>query len=1039
MKKRWKRVLRTGGLVLAAALLLVIGFSLYVYFHKPALKSYFEKTLSKRPGLTVTIGRLHYRLFPLRVEADSVKVVFISALGRAEIEAGRAEAAGSLQRILNKQRPYLDTLTLSGLKLEFLEDPNAPSPGLVDIRGLARTISGYLEYVSRLTAGISTLHVGLPAEGMDIAAAGVELRGSGGDRDSVSISAASFDFRNDTPKSELSAGIKLDAAWPRTEPFRLDGTLDLAAASVTLRVQKWRAGDIGLKAAFRSEEKSLTVSSLALDMPGLLSLSGSAVVGMGKESSVVVSSRLEIQSIELAKKTFAPFLPPDLPDFSIDGGLAWEGEVRREITSGVAKVTLDGTVRLPPARFTLKRGGLSIDQVLSAEVRLQGDPARPRANGLIEGSRGQAAAGAVRAAGLSFRLPFELDGSRVKLAAFKVRAAEFVVQAGAREVRLDGPSLTGRGRFDFANLSAAADSLAVEVPRLGRIDVAGEMGAGPKPKLAVSLTSRGLDIGAALVFLSGIAPQAVTAWQPAGRADLSLRVRSGPDDPGRYRLQGSVRLSKAAFQDASGSIVSEGLEPVLDFDAALLTPMGPVPFTLSFNLARGESLWKDAYFNWAKEPVRLEAKGEFDPRAVAVRGVEAKLLFAPFGELDAHGSATFGPQPRFAFRLAVPSIDLARLYAFLGQMSPARATTLELGGRAEAEADIAVGTSLRAGGLIRIRDARAVQKDGSLLLAGLDADLPFSISNGVRPGDETGDYSVAPGFLQVKEAKTPALSLTALRLDFLSARNLFLFFPVALDLWGARLGLGHTVLSVSPAGFGPRGASTLSLAGLDLSKLPFNSESFRLAGKASIPESAVEITPREFRFQGRMLAELFGGRMTLDGLRVTDVFTPGRRIMLQAEVLGLDLGLLTASVPFGEVTGVVDVSVRDLVLSYGQPESFVLTIRSVPAKGVSQKFSLKAVDNLSVISSGGQAAAPSNSFLTKFVNSFNYSRMGIACSLRNDVFTLQGTVIEGGVQYLVRRSTFFGIDVVNAKPVNTISFKDMLGRLERVGQNQEKK
>ena len=262
---------------------------------------------------------------------------------------------------------------------------------------------------------------------------------------------------------------------------------------------------------------------------------------------------------------------------------------------------------------------------------------------------------------------------------------------------------------------------------------------------------------------------------------------------------------------------------------------------------------------------------------------------------------------------------------------------------------------------------------------------------------------------------------------------------MALDLWGARLGLGHTVLSVSPAGFGPRGASTLSLADLDLSKLPFNSESFRLAGKASIPESAVEITPREFRFQGRMLAELFGGRMTLDGLGVTDVFTPGRRIMLQAEVLGLDLGLMTASVPFGEVTGVVDVSVRDLVLSYGQPESFVLTIRSVPAKGVSQKFSLKAVDNLSVISSGGQAAAPSNSFLTKFVNSFNYSRMGIACSLRNDVFTLQGTVIEGGVQYLVRRSTFFGIDVVNAKPVNTISFKDMLGRLERVGQNQEKK
>jgi hypothetical protein len=111
----------------------------------------------------------------------------------------------------------------------------------------------------------------------------------------------------------------------------------------------------------------------------------------------------------------------------------------------------------------------------------------------------------------------------------------------------------------------------------------------------------------------------------------------------------------------------------------------------------------------------------------------------------------------------------------------------------------------------------------------------------------------------------------------------------------------------------------------------------------------------------------------------------------------------------------------------------------VPRKGVSRKFSLKAVDNLSVISSAGQSAAPSNNFLTKFVPSFNYSRIGIACSLKNDVFTLQGTIVEGGIQYLVRRSTFFGIDVVNGNQVNRISFKDMLDRMKRVGQSQGKK
>jgi hypothetical protein len=82
---------------------------------------------------------------------------------------------------------------------------------------------------------------------------------------------------------------------------------------------------------------------------------------------------------------------------------------------------------------------------------------------------------------------------------------------------------------------------------------------------------------------------------------------------------------------------------------------------------------------------------------------------------------------------------------------------------------------------------------------------------------------------------------------------------------------------------------------------------------------------------------------------------------------------------------------------------------------------------------------PSSSFFTRLISSFGYERIGISCSLENDVFTLRSTIVEGGVHYLVRRSPLFGIDVVNRRPVNRISFKDMIGRLQRVGQSQEKK
>jgi len=78
MKTRGKRIFRISAIALVAVLFLVIACSFYVYFNKATLKGFLEKTLSKKAGLTVVIGRLNYRLFPLRVEAESVKVVFVN-------------------------------------------------------------------------------------------------------------------------------------------------------------------------------------------------------------------------------------------------------------------------------------------------------------------------------------------------------------------------------------------------------------------------------------------------------------------------------------------------------------------------------------------------------------------------------------------------------------------------------------------------------------------------------------------------------------------------------------------------------------------------------------------------------------------------------------------------------------------------------------------------------------------------------------------------------------------------------------------------
>jgi hypothetical protein len=137
------------------------------------------------------------------------------------------------------------------------------------------------------------------------------------------------------------------------------------------------------------------------------------------------------------------------------------------------------------------------------------------------------------------------------------------------------------------------------------------------------------------------------------------------------------------------------------------------------------------------------------------------------------------------------------------------------------------------------------------------------------------------------------------------------------------------------------------------------------------------------------------------------------------------------------VTGIVSGEIRDLVVTYGQPESFSFRIESVPRKGVPQTFSLKAVDNLTVLSSGQQASAGTSRFWMSFIRGFRYQKLGIVSTLHNDTFTLNGTIHEGGTEYLVKKPALFGISVVNREPNKSISFKEMTSRLKRVGQPEK--
>jgi hypothetical protein len=121
-------------------------------------------------------------------------------------------------------------------------------------------------------------------------------------------------------------------------------------------------------------------------------------------------------------------------------------------------------------------------------------------------------------------------------------------------------------------------------------------------------------------------------------------------------------------------------------------------------------------------------------------------------------------------------------------------------------------------------------------------------------------------------------------------------------------------------------------------------------------------------------------------------------------------------------------------MEYGEPASFTLEVESVEARGVDQTISTDAIQSISILGTGAGSAL--NRGITQFFKEYPYSKIGIRCVLKNDQFTVNGTIHDGGKEYLVRRGFLRGLDVVNQNPDNMISFRDMRERVERISRPQ---
>jgi hypothetical protein len=335
---------------------------------------------------------------------------------------------------------------------------------------------------------------------------------------------------------------------------------------------------------------------------------------------------------------------------------------------------------------------------------------------------------------------------------------------------------------------------------------------------------------------------------------------------------------------------------------------------------------------------------------------------------------------------------------------------------------------LTAKGSFTWRDGELLSDDNSISLRGIELDLPLWYETG------EGQFSeeAAEGRLSLQSMIVPFLPEQPLNLPLdVGPNSLLVRSPTAVRIPGGDVIIGPVTCEDI---FSAKRSVTTSLEinDTEINELLPGIWSSPLQGTIGGRLDPVHYEADAVTSAGEMKADAFGGHIVVSKIGASRISTSGPVFKFHAEWNNLSLAELTTDTSFGRIDGVLHGYAKGVEIAYGQPQAFDLLLETVETKGVPQKISIIAVDNIAQIGGGQSPFMGLAGQLAAFFKEFPYTKIGVHASLQNDVFRINGTAKEGNTEYLVKRGRFSGVNVVNQNPDNRVSFKDMVKRIKRV-------
>ncbi len=525
-------------------------------------------------------------------------------------------------------------------------------------------------------------------------------------------------------------------------------------------------------------------------------------------------------------------------------------------------------------------------------------------------------------------------------------------------------------------------------------------------------------------------------WQlAAARIQASASSTFTANEP--WKISGRFETTGGKFNSPDSAKVGENLALSGSFEAAPRSGADSLSLAGKVKVSTGELLWGKFFGDLKTQKPELDFDADYFKSADRLDCRRCSLSLADVGTVDGSGSINrISTAPELRLRARSGNFSPGAFFNFFLRETYNRRfpllDQLALSGQLAFQTEIRGGLSdLSVEGELAFKAGEIRVKSWNWQIGPLALNLPFQARWPDAKKTSPGEQRI--GSLTIDRARFGDQSLGPIKTTLSLANNALRFHqPIRLALFGGEVLLGN--LSWPNVLKDPKQLSfSLESKQLELQGLTraFNWPPFSGTLTGSIPE--VQSVGNTLRTNGEIQAKLFGGRLSMSKLELENPFSSLAAFKLDAKLADIQLEQLSKTFAFGRISGILEGTVDDLIVSDGQPAEFSADLHSVD-RGAEQRISVEALNKITVLSSGQNAGALYGG-LAGFFDSFRYSKLGFKAVLRNDRLTLRGVETRGAEEYLVVGS-FLPPTVNIVSHTQNIAFSELMRRLKRIKSNK---